>query len=77
MGRLGRVVATAVPWVASQDSISALQDSAYRAVLFDRLDRVLAASGLESAVRTQPGTDRLLVKTDHKNCEASEHPFGP
>ena len=64
VGRSGRVVATSVPRVAPQDSISTLQNSSYRTVLFDRLERVLAAGGLEPAVRTEPGADGSLVETD-------------
>lgn len=58
------IPATRVKWVAAQNASQTPPSPAAQAILFNRLQHVLTACRLKTAVRTDPGTDQLLICAD-------------
>ena len=64
---LRRIGAAFAEWVASADSSNAFEAAANRSVLFYANDKVLAASRLKAAIRTQHRANADLVHADAKD----------
>ena len=61
---LWRVVAAGVEWVTSGDSVHSLPASADRTVFLDRLNEIVAASGVKATPLAENGTEEKLIDFD-------------